>query len=102
MDYYDLAERLERHIGTGRFDYMDYQLHHVAAAAIKHLLASLEEASSLCTKLTEAKENSDEACAKWEGLYRMALERAEKAEQEIKRLRDIMWEKGFVPFPPDD
>lgn len=28
--------------------------------------------------------------------------RAEKAEQEIKRLRDIMWEKGFVPFPPDD
>lgn len=72
MDYYGLAERLERHIGTGRCDYMDYQLHHVAAAAMKHLLASLEAASSFCTKLTEAKENSDKACDKWEGLYQIA------------------------------
>lgn len=40
-------------------------------------------AEARCALLDEARENANEACAKWEGMYRMALERAEKAEKLI-------------------
>ena len=35
-----------------------------------------------CDRLEEARENANEACAKWEGMYHMAMERAEKAARE--------------------
>ena len=50
------------------------------ASAINDLISRLEAAEVGCAALDEARENANEACAKWEGMYRMALERAEKAE----------------------
>lgn len=50
------------------------------ASAINDLISRLEAAEAGCAALDEARENANEACAKWEGMYRMALERAEKAE----------------------
>lgn len=52
------------------------------ASAINDLISRLEAAEARCAALDEARENANEACAKWEGMYRMALERAEKAEKE--------------------
>lgn len=52
------------------------------ASAINDLISRLEAAEARCAALDEARENANEACAKWEGMYRMALERAEKAERE--------------------
>lgn len=49
-----------------------------------------EDAAAAITALDEARENENEACAKWEGLYRMALERAEKAEEELFRMKSIL------------
>lgn len=51
-----------------------------AATAITDLLSRAEAAEARCALLDEARENANEACAKWEGMYHMALERAEKAE----------------------
>lgn len=42
----------------------------------------LKAAEDRCKRLEEARENANEAAAKWEGMYHMALERAEKAERE--------------------
>lgn len=50
--------------------------------SITDLLSRAEAAEARCALLDEARENANEACAKWEGVYRMALERAEKAEKE--------------------
>lgn len=59
-----------------------------AANAITDLLARAEAAEARCALLDEARENANEACAKWEGMYRMALERAEKAEKCIDSIED--------------
>lgn len=95
-----------------------------AATVIVKLLARAEAAEARCKRLDEARENANEAAAKWEGLYHMAetrcatlekmvkeyqeelvpgyRERAEKAERErdaaIKRLRETCWCAGCEHF----
>ena len=49
---------------------------------ITGLLARAEAAEARCKRLEEARENADEAAAKWEGMYHMAEARAEKAVRE--------------------
>ena len=39
-----------------------------------------KELEERCKRLNEARERANEAAAKWEGMYRMALERAERAQ----------------------
>lgn len=58
------------------------------ARAIADLIARAEEAEqrckeleARCKRLDEARERANEATSKWEGMYRMALERAERAVQ---------------------
>lgn len=43
--------------------------------AIKELLSRVEELEAKNRILEEARENANEACAKWEGLYRAELEK---------------------------
>ena len=57
------------------------------AVSITDLLARAEEAEERCKeledrckRLNEARERANEAAAKWESMYRVALERAERAE----------------------
>lgn len=57
------------------------------ATAITDLLASAEaaeerckELEERCKRLNEARERANEAAAKWEGMYRIALEQAERAQ----------------------
>lgn len=57
------------------------------ATAITDLLASAEaaeerckELEERCKRLNEARERANEAAAKWESMYRVALERAEREE----------------------
>ena len=63
--------------------------------SITDLLACAEEAEerckkleSRCKRLDEARERANEAAAKWEGMYRMALERAEREEETTTDLCD--------------
>lgn len=48
--------------------------------AINDLLTRLETAEERCKRLNEARERANEAAAKWEGMYRIALEQEERAE----------------------
>lgn len=84
MDYEELIDQLN----AGEFDRLFSR-----AEAAEEIVESLEmsnrllstritKAEARCALLDEARENANEACAKWEGMYRMALERAEKAEKE--------------------
>ena len=66
-----------------------------AAEAITDLLASAEaaeerckELEERCKRLNEARERANEAAAKWESMYRVALERAERAEETASDLCD--------------
>lgn len=77
-----------------------------AAAAMTDLLSRAEAAEARCALLDEARENANEACAKWEGMYRMALERAEKAENErnaaVEQLRGLCSAcKHYTPYHND-
>ena len=54
----------------------------LAATAITDMLARAETAEARCKRLEEARENANEAAAKWEGMYHMAEARAKKAEME--------------------
>ena len=63
--------------------------------AIEDLMRRVEEAEqrckeleARCKRLDEARERANEAAAKWEGMYRMALERAERAEETTTDLCD--------------
>lgn len=47
---------------------------------VDDLTRSITDLLARCDRLEEARENANEACAKWEGMYHMTLERAEKAE----------------------
>lgn len=47
-----------------------------------------KELEDRCKRLDEARENANEAAAKWEGMYRMALERADMAEKTASDLCD--------------
>ena len=64
--------------------------------SITDLLARADEAEKRCKemedrckRLDEARENANEAAAKWEGMYRLALERAEK-EEIARKQRNVM------------
>lgn len=68
--------------------------------SIADLLSRTEEAEERCKeledrckRLNEARERANEAAAKWESMYRVALERAERAEETASDLCD-----GFTDF----
>ena len=70
------------------------------ATAITDLLARAEaaeerckELEDRCKRLNEARERANEAAAKWESMYRVAVERAERAEETASDLCD-----GFTDF----
>lgn len=87
MDYKEQIEQAkraavkwrEKHpvIGVGeiRVDYMVDDL----TRSITDLLARAEAAEDRCARLEEARENANEACAKWEGMYHMAEQERDKA-----------------------
>ena len=89
MDYKKLAADLLsgceencadcEYAGESEFECTIAQL---AATAITDMLARAETAEARCKRLEEARENANEAAAKWEGMYHMAEARAEKAEGE--------------------
>lgn len=89
MDYKKLAADLLsgceencadcEYAGESEFECTIAQL---AATAITDMLARAETAEARCKRLEEARENANEAAAKWEGMYHMAEARAEKAERE--------------------
>ena len=110
MDYKELIENLktweeeyisctcgERNIKCQQFCLPDKDcLATQAVTAITDLISRAEAAEARCETLEKmVKEYQDVIIPG----YR---ERAEKAEREILRLRDIMWGQGFIPFPPDD
>lgn len=47
-----------------------------------------KELEERCKRLNEARERANEAAAKWESMYRVALERAERAEETASDLCD--------------
>ena len=87
MDYKKLAADLLsgceencadcEYAGESEFECTIAQL---AATAITDMLARAETAEARCKRLDEARENANEAAAKWEGMYHMAEARAKKAE----------------------
>ena len=93
MDYKEQAYKLELRFKYDRMGLLqlDSDLCKDCADAGKsiiELLARAEEAEERCKeledrckRLNEARERANEAAAKWESMYRVALERAEKAEQ---------------------
>ena len=100
MDYKEQAHKLELRFKYDRMGLL--QLHSDickdcsdAGKSIIELLSRTEEAEERCKeleerckRLNEARERANEAAAKWEGMYRMALERAERAEETTTDLCD--------------
>lgn len=92
MDYKEQAYKLELRFKYDRMGLLqlDSDLCKDCADAGKsiiELLACAEEAEERCKeledrckRLNEARERANEVAAKWESMYRVALERAEKAE----------------------
>ena len=90
MDYKEQAYKLELRFKYDRMGLL--QLHSDlckdcsdAGKSIIELLARAEEAEERCKeleerckRLNEARERANEAAAKWESMYRVAVERAEK------------------------
>lgn len=76
------------HDGPMVYTEPDAVLLDLAATAITELLSRAEAAEA-------AQETLQSAMAEYKA-------KAEKAEREIYRLRDIMWQKGIIPSPPDD
>lgn len=71
MDYKELVDRLKSPTWQDLED-PDSSLLTDAATAITDLLARAEAAEARCDRLEEARENANEACAKWEALCHMA------------------------------
>lgn len=101
MDYKKLADDLLSycHLNCSACEYagdaLECTIKQLASTAITDLLARAEAAEerckkleSRCKRLDEARERANEATAKWEGMYRMALERAEMAEETASDLCD--------------
>ena len=89
MDYKKLSKNLKDAKWTNAGMTDDQSLEWDASDAITDLLARAEtaeerckELEARCKRLDEARERANEATSKWEGMYRMALERAENAERE--------------------
>lgn len=106
MDYKKLSKNLKDAKWTNAGMTDDQSLEWDASDAITDLLARAEtaeerckELEARCKRLDEARERANEATSKWEGMYRMALDRAEKAETEIERLKNIMSNEGIVVIP---
>ena len=95
MDYKKLSKNLKgaKWTNVGMTD--DQSLEWDASDAITDLLARAEtaeerckELEERCKRLDEARERASEAASKWEGMYRMALERAERAAETASDLCD--------------
>ena len=92
MDYKEQANKLELRFKYDRMGLLQLSSDICkdcldAGKSIIELLASAEaaeerckELEDRCKRLNEARERANEAAAKWESMYRVALERAEKAE----------------------
>ena len=93
MDYKEQANKLELRFKYDRMGLLQLSSDICkdcldAGKSIIELLARAEEAEERCKeledrckRLNEARERANEAAAKWESMYRVALERAERAEQ---------------------
>ena len=95
MDYKKLSKNLKDAKWTNAGMTDDQSLEWDASDAITDLLARAEEAEERCKeledrckRLNEARERANEAAAKWESMYRVALERAERAEETASDLCD--------------
>ena len=93
MDYKKLSKNLKDAKWTNAGMTDDQSLEWDASDAITEFLARAEEAEERCKelddrckRLDEARERANEAAAKWESMYRMALERAERAENDLDSL----------------
>lgn len=102
MDYKKLADDLLSycHLNCSACEYagdaLECTIKQLASTAITDLLARAEaaeqrckELEARCKRLDEARERANDAAAKWEGMYRMALERAEK-EEIARKQRNVM------------
>lgn len=94
LDYKDILENLKDPAWYDLED-PDAPLLDDAAFAFEDLMSRVEvaeqhckELEARCKRLDEARERANEAAAKWEGMYRMALERAERAEETASDLCD--------------
>ena len=95
LDYKDILENLKDPAWYDLED-PDAPLLDDAAFAFEDLMRRVEvaeqhckELEARCKRLDEARERANEAAAKWEGMYRMALERAEK-EEIARKQRNVM------------
>ena len=75
MDYKDIANRLRKWANGETCEDCPAKddLAFCAADTIRELLSKVEELEAKNRILEEARENANEACAKWEGLYRAKL-----------------------------
>lgn len=80
MDYKDIANRLRKWANGDTCEDCPAKddLAFCAADAIRELLSKVEELEAKNKRLEQARENANEACAKWEGLYRAELEKKEE------------------------
>lgn len=104
VDHRDLAAKCRARVDVYNMAGADWLAKHEldCASAINDLISRLEAAEARCAALDEARENANEACAKWEGMYRMALERAEKAERERDALlKEFAGECGVCVYYDD-
>ena len=76
------AAEAEKKKKKGYYHQMVDALAAVDSRDLEEAKAKLKAADGLCKRLDDARENANKAAAKWEGMYHMALERAEKAERE--------------------
>lgn len=104
LDYKDILENLKDPAWYDLED-PDAPLTDDAAFALEDLMRRVEEEEQRCKeleehckRLDEARERANDAAAKWEGAYKLALERAEKAEKEkdaaVGDLETIMGYEG--------
>ena len=77
MDYKDIANRLRKWANGETCEDCPAKddLAFCAADTIRELLSKVKELEDKNKRLEEARENANEACAKWEGLYRAELEK---------------------------
>ena len=100
LDYKDILENLKDPAWYDLED-PDAPLTDDAAFALEDLMRRVEEAEerckeleARCKRLDEARERANEAAAKWEGAYKLALERA-KAEREEERQEATLCRNGW-------
>lgn len=95
LDYKDILENLKDPAWYDLED-PDAPLTDDAAFALEDLMRRVEEEEQRCKeleerckRLDEARKRANEAAAKWEGAYKLALERAEK-EEIARKQRNVM------------